>query len=389
MKREFQRKRYFKNQLRLLAAAFVCAPAAVFALTLLCLGRGLLSQSPGQSQGEQPALTVELPLSAPLEEEGAAEEQAAGFGETGQAGQAENGQAASEGEAALWDQSVTLSVLVGDQVQEMTLGDYLWGVVAAEMPANFHEEALKAQAAAARTYTVYKLLHPSGAHEADLCSDPGCCQAWMSREDRMAAWDASEAEALSEKVTRAVTETDGMAVCYGGEPIQAVFHAASDGTTRSAQEVWGTEVAYLQSVTSPEGEEVPNYYSTVQVSASDFAAAVTGAVSGCDLSGAVESWIGEVRYDEAGLSEAVVIGGVEVPTSTLRTLFSLRSSSLTLEAAGDTVTFYVTGYGHGVGMSQYGANALAGQGKGWQEILTWYYSGTAVENLADKALDLG
>ena len=126
-------------------------PAAVFALTLLCLGRGLLSQSPGQSQGEQPALTVELPLSAPLEEEGAAEEQAAGSGETGQAGQAETGQAASEGEAALWDQSVTLSVLVGDQVQEMTLGDYLWGVVAAEMPANFHEEALKAQAAAART----------------------------------------------------------------------------------------------------------------------------------------------------------------------------------------------------------------------------------------------
>ena len=203
------------------------------------------------------------------------------------------------------------------------------------MPANFHEEALKAQAAAARTYTVYKLLHPSGAHEADLCSDPGCCQAWMSREDRMAAWDASEAEALAEKVTRAVTETDGMAVCYGGGAHpgrvprrQRRHHPVGPGGL-------GDRGGLSSECDLPgRGEEVPNYYSTVQVSASDFAAAVTGAVSGCDLSGAVESWIGEVRYDEAGLSEAVVIGGVEVPTSTLRTLFSLRSSSLTLEAAG-------------------------------------------------------
>lgn len=383
MKHEIHKKKYFKNQLRLLASAFVLAPAAVVALGLLCLGRGLLTQA-----REAPALTVELPLAAPLEQEDTAADPVSSAQE--ETDPAETDPAAQETgtEGGLWDQSVTLTVQIGDTVQEMTLGDYLWGVVAAEMPANFEEEALKAQAVAARTYTVYKLLHPTDAHEADLCDDTGCCQAWMSREDRLAKW-GSDGEALADKITRAVTETDGMAVCYGGEPIQAVFHAASDGTTRSAQEVWGTEVAYLQSVSSPEGEEVPNYYSTVQVSAGDFSSVLTAAGLGCDLSGPVESWIGEVRYDEAGLSEAVVIGGAEVPTATLRTLFSLRSSSLTLEAAGDTVTFYVTGYGHGVGMSQYGANALAGQGKGWQEILTWYYSGTAVENLADKALDLG
>lgn len=378
MKHEIHKKKYFKNQLRLLASAFVLAPAAVVALGLLCLGRGLLTQA-----REAPALTVELPLAAPLEQEDTAADPVSSAQEETDPTAQETGT-----EGGLWDQSVTLTVQIGDTVQEMTLGDYLWGVVAAEMPANFEEEALKAQAVAARTYTVYKLLHPTDAHEADLCDDTGCCQAWMSREDRLAKW-GSDGEALADKITRAVTETDGMAVCYGGEPIQAVFHAASDGTTRSAQEVWGTEVAYLQSVSSPEGEEVPNYYSTVQVSAGDFSSVLTAAGLGCDLSGPVESWIGEVRYDEAGLSEAVVIGGAEVPTATLRTLFSLRSSSLTLEAAGDTVTFYVTGYGHGVGMSQYGANALAGQGKGWQEILTWYYSGTAVENLADKALDLG
>ena len=385
MKHEIHKKQYFKKQFRLLASAFVLAPAAVVALTLLCLGRGLLSQA-----REAPPLTVELPLAAPLEGEDTAADPVSpdptAQDQTATTEAAETQETGTEG--GLWDQSVTLTVQIGDTVQEMTLGDYLWGVVAAEMPANFEEEALKAQAVAARTYTVYKLLHPTDAHEADLCDDTGCCQAWISREDRLAKW-GSDGETLAAKVTQAVTETDGMAVCYNGEPIQAVFHAASDGTTRSAQEVWGTDVAYLQSVASPEGEEVPNYYSTVQVSAGDFSSVLTAAGLGCDFSGPVESWIGEVRYDEAGLSQAVVIGGAEVPTATLRTLFSLRSSSLTLEAAGDTVTFYVTGYGHGVGMSQYGANALAGQGKGWQEILTWYYSGTTVENLADKGLTLG
>ena len=386
MKHEFHKKKYFKNQLRLLAAAFVLAPAAVVALGLLCLGRGLLAQA----REEAPLLSVELPLAAPMEEKNetsAAPEEAEAQPEETETAAGEAAQADGQG-TALFDQSVTLTVEIGDTVQELTLGDYLWGVVAAEMPASFEEEALKAQAVAARTYTVYKLLHPTGAHEADLCSDTGCCQAWISVEDRMEKWGA-DAETLAAKVTQAVTETDGMTVCYEGQPIQAVFHAASDGTTRSAQEVWGADVAYLQSVSSPEGEEVPNYYSTVQVSAADFSAALAGANLGCDLSGPVEGWIGEIRYDEAGLSEAVVIGGAEVPTATLRTLFSLRSSSLSLEAAGDTVTFYVTGYGHGVGMSQYGANALASQGKGWQEILTWYYSGTTVENLADKGLDLG
>ena len=383
MKHEFHKKKYFKNQLRLLAAAFVLAPAAVVALGLLCLGRGLLEQA----RQEAPLLSVELPLAAPMEEETEAEASAEETQAQPEETAADAGEAEGQ-ETALFDQSVTLTVEIGDTVQELTLGDYLWGVVAAEMPASFEEEALKAQAVAARTYTVYKLLHPTGAHEADLCSDTGCCQAWISVEERMEKW-GDEAETLAAKVTQAVTETDGMTVCYEGEPIQAVFHAASDGTTRSAQEVWGADVAYLQSVSSPEGEEVPNYYSTVQVSAADFSAALAGANLGCDLSGAVESWIGDIRYDEAGLSEAVVIGGVEVPTATLRTLFSLRSSSLTLEAAGDTVTFYVTGYGHGVGMSQYGANAMAGQGKSWQEILTWYYSGTTVENLADKGLNLG
>ena len=99
--------------------------------------------------------------------------------------------------------------------------------------------------------------------------------------------------------------------------------------------------------------------------------------------------VGKTTSDDAGLSERILIGGEDISTAKLRRLFSLRSASMTVELEDDTVRFYVTGYGHGVGMSQYGANELAKEGSGWQEILTHYYSNATIENLADKALDLG
>ena len=288
------------------------------------------------------------------------------------------------------DAAVTVRVSIGDgEVLTLPLDKYLWRVVAAEMPASFEPEALKAQTVASRTYTLAKMWRTVQNHpDADVCTDINCCQAYIEPDQAAENW-GENAQVYTAKIAAAVADTDGVAALYDGAPIQAVFFSSAAGRTVDAVEVWGNAVPYLSGVDSPEGEEVPNYYSTVQVSAADFSAALAGANLGCDLSGPVESWIGEIRYDEVGLSNSVVIGGAEVPTATLRTLFSLRSSSLSLEAAGDTVTFYVTGYGHGVGMSQYGANALASQGKNWQEILTWYYSGTTVENLADKGLDLG
>ena len=291
---------------------------------------------------------------------------------------------AADTAAPTTDSTVHLQLLDGDQTLDVTLEDYLWGVVSAEMPASFEDEALRAQAVAARTYTVYKLLHPSKAHEAQLCSDPACCQAWLSRDARMEKW-GSDREELAERISAAVRDTDGMVMCYGGEPLQAVFHAASGTATRSAEDVWGSEVPYLHSVTSPEGEEVPNYYSTATVSAADFAAALPE----CHLEGDCSGWIGETEYDKGGLSQRISIGGVWVKTTKLRTLFSLRSSNLSITGEGDTLTFSVTGYGHGVGMSQYGANAMAKQGSSWQEIMEWYYSGAKPENLADKLPDMG
>jgi stage II sporulation protein D len=278
------------------------------------------------------------------------------------------------------DSAATVEVLLEGQAVTLTMEEYLWGVVAAEMPASFEQEALKAQAIAARTYTQYRIAHPTGSHTTPLCGDSTCCQAWISRADRLAQWPEEKAETYAQKITDAIRETDGQQLTSGGEPILAVFHAASGGRTRSAETVWGAAYPYLVSVESPEGEDAaPNYYSTTSLSASEFRTTFLAKYPNADLEGTPETWFGDMIYDEDGLPYQITVGGVTVTTAQLRSLFGLRSPTLTVEATEDTVTFYVTGYGHGVGMSQYGANALAQAGKTAAEILSWYYPGTALE----------
>ena len=127
------------------------------------------------------------------------------------------------------DSAVELKVLLNGETRSMDLGTYLWGVVAAEMPASFEQEALRAQAVAARTYTYYRMAEGCPFHpDAHICGDPGCCQAWMDYETRMADWGA-DAQLYADKVTEAIRSTDGMALYYGGAPILAAFHAASAG----------------------------------------------------------------------------------------------------------------------------------------------------------------
>lgn len=274
---------------------------------------------------------------------------------------------------------IQLRVLLPDGTTEtMGLEDYLWGVLAAEMPASFQEEALKAQAVAARTYTLYHLAHPKEAHpEADVCTDYACCQAWISREDRLAQWPEEEQQSCADRITAALEATQGQVLTWEGEPILAVFHASSAGKTRSAQAVWGRSVPYLVSVDSPEGEgDAPNYYSVVTLAAQEFSDLFLAAYPAADLSGPCESWFGPTETDDSGAPATFTVGGVTVTAQQLRSLCSLRSATFEVECGEDKVTFYVTGYGHGVGMSQYGANVLAEQGMDYAEILAHYYPGT-------------
>ena len=266
-------------------------------------------------------------------------------------------------------------------VAELSMSDYLFGVVAAEMPAAFEEEALKAQACAARTYTVGKQGRTTQAHpEADVCTDINCCQAYVPRETAETRWGVS-ASTYAAKIETAIAATDGLGVLYEGAPIQAVFFSSAPGYTVDAVEVWGSSVAYLQSVESPEGEEVPNYHSQVVLTADQVKQAVLAAYPGADLSGDPSGWFGAPAANEGGTVSSILVGGVTLTGSQVRTLFNLRSACFTVGWDGGSFTFSVTGYGHGVGMSQYGANAMARAGSTYSEILTWYYTGTQVDDL--------
>ncbi len=276
------------------------------------------------------------------------------------------------------DSGDTIRLLLGEEVEELSLSDYLRGVLRAEMPASFAQEALCAQAVAARTYTLYK-LRTGGNHQpdADICADPTCCQAYLDAASAAANW-GENAENYEAKLSNAVSATDGQVLLYGGQPILAVFHSSSAGYTKSAGEVWTGDVPYLRSVATPEGGEIPNYYSRVELSPEDLRAAFAAAHPEADFSPSPSEWVKNLTYTEGANVDRVDIGGVSVRGPEVRALFGLRSASFDVEYEDGEFVFYVTGYGHGVGMSQYGANALAKEGKTWREIVTHYYTGVTV-----------
>ena len=281
-----------------------------------------------------------------------------------------------------WDNGQSLKLLLpSGEVEEITLDEYLWRVVAAEMPASFHPEALKAQTVAARTYCLYQRSGAQSKHPgADVCADFTCCQAYLTREQAAAGWGA-EAEWYSEKVARAVADTDGLLCLYGGQPIDAVFFSSAAGKTSDAVEVWGTDVPYLVSVDSPEGTEVPGWQTMVTFTPSEFSARLLAQYPEADLSGDPTGWFGGLTNDPSGAVAVITVGGVEMTGTKARSVFGLSSAHFTAAATAESVTFWVTGYGHGVGMSQYGANAMAGEGKSFQEILEWYYTGAQVSGM--------
>ena len=278
------------------------------------------------------------------------------------------------------DAAHTLRLWNGSAVETMTAAEYLPGVVRGEMPAAFETEALKAQAVAERTYLYYRMASaPKDSHpDADVCTDPACCTAWLSETDARAKW-GDKFDQCEVKIQQAVTDTDGQVVLYEGAPIMAVFHSSSAGATAASGDVWAAELPYLVSVKSPESpDSVPNYYSVNTFTAESFRTAFLAAHPEAKLSGDTGGWIRDVLLTDTGRVASATVGGVSITGKELRSLYGLRSTAFTVEASGDSVIFRVTGYGHGVGMSQYGANELAKEGKNWQEILQWYYTGVTI-----------
>ena len=210
-----------------------------------------------------------------------------------------------------------------------------------------------------------------------MCTDSKCCQAYISSADAELKWGL-DAQSHREKIAQAVAATDGLGVLYEGAPIEALFFSSAPGKTSDAVAVWGSSVDYLKSVDSPEGEEVPNYRTQVVLSAQEVKDLVLAQYPGADLSGEPGKWFSDIRTGESGAVSSALVGGVTLTGNQIRGALGLRSPAFTVNFDGENFTFDVTGYGHGVGMSQYGANKMAREGAGFRAILEWYYSGVEV-----------
>ena len=269
--------------------------------------------------------------------------------------------------------SVTVPVRVDGRTVEMELNEYLVGVVLAEMPASFEPEALKAQAVVARTYTM-RSHRRGGKHSgAAVCTDPGCCQAYIDPDDYLTGGGK---EAGVEKVRSAVNDTGFEVLTYEGELIEAVYFSCSGGSTEDAVAVWGTSYPYLQAVSSPGEEKATHYSDTVTYTAANFEAAL-----GRDLPGTPNEWFGVVTYTPGGGVASMEIGGQVYKGTTLRSALNLRSTAFMVSVTSNSVTITTKGFGHRVGMSQYGADAMALEGSDYKQILTHYYQGVQLEAL--------
>lgn len=267
---------------------------------------------------------------------------------------------------ALSDEATCLTLLSGDDTLSITMAEYLPGAVAAEMPVSFGMEALKAQAVAARTYALRAGRHSDG----DICTSGGCCLAYKTDAQLREFW-GDDYDTNMQAVKQAVAQTDGQYLTYGGEIIQAVFHASSAGTTESSAAVW-TAQPYLISVESPEtADSVPELVSTARFTPEELSAALN-----ISPSGDPETWLGDISLDSAGRVESAIIGGTVFSGKTLRSALELRSTAFTIAFESGEFVFSVAGFGHGVGMSQYGAKLLAAQGWSYGDILAHYYPGT-------------
>lgn len=260
-------------------------------------------------------------------------------------------------------------------VEEMGLEAYLTGVLLGEVPADFEPEALKAQAVAARTYTAKAVLTGGKHGDGSLCTDFACCQAYLPEEDYLEAGGTEEG---LEKIRGAVTDTAGLVLSYEGSLIEATYFSCSGGRTEDAQAVWGTDYPYLRAVASPGEEAAAHYEDEITVEPGLFQEKL-----GRQLGGSPEEWFGKCTRTPGGGVDTLEIGGERDSGVRLRQLFGLPSTAFTVSVEAGKIVFRTKGFGHRVGMSQYGADAMAATGRGFREILEHYYPGTKVEELAN------
>lgn len=287
------------------------------------------------------------------------------------------------------DDGVMIKVYLHEQkqIKEMNFEEYVKGVVAAEMPAEFDLEALKAQAVATRTYAARNMpmfggtgsfSHPG----ADISTSIDEGQAWVDQETLKIRWGENKYSNYWLKINRAVEETRGVVITYNGEMINSVYHSTSGGQTEDSSDIWGQTIPYLKSVACPWDQNSPRYKGQKQFTLNEIegvlgpdAGVITAVQNGkSDLVQIIEK-------TSSGRVKRVRIGSKVFDGTVVREKLGLQSTNFIWAIEGDKVRFDTTGYGHGVGMSQYGANGLAKEGKGYQEILKYFYQGVQLSNM--------
>ncbi|MBQ5319814.1 MAG: stage II sporulation protein D [Oscillospiraceae bacterium] len=268
------------------------------------------------------------------------------------------------------------------QVYELTMRDYVIGAVLAEMPASYHEEALKAQAVAARTYAVrqrekQRLNSDELLMGADISNDSTKYQAYFTPEQAKAFYGDSY-EVYYNIIAEAVDATENEVLVYNGEPIVAAFHSTSGGRTESAEAVWGSAVEYLVPVESIADEKSPSYLDEKIFTEEEFSEIIKAEYSDAQFSESPDKWVIVGDRSTSGTVLELSAGGEVLKGTEFRQLFSLKSANFTIEYADGIFTVTTKGNGHGVGMSQYGANAMANDGADYREILLHYYTGAEI-----------
>lgn len=274
-------------------------------------------------------------------------------------------------------------------VKEISLEEYVTGVVAAEMPADFDIEALKAQAVASRTYALAHVSELGGilcknANGANLC-DTVHCQVYVSKEERIELWDISSGQKKSgqlywDKIKAAVVGTQAQVLTYNNDLVMEPYYfATSSGKTENSEEVFSNSIPYLRSVESVGEERAPNFKSSKMFGYNELSQIINNNYNNAKVTSAsIKKQITVIDRTEAGSVKNIKIGNITMTGSKFRTMLGLKSSNFQIVFNLKSVEIDCTGYGHGVGMSQWGADAMAKEGKNYIEILNHYYQGTVI-----------
>lgn len=270
------------------------------------------------------------------------------------------------------------------QVVKMNLEDYVMGAVAGEMPASFEMEALKAQAVAARTLVIYKLQKYGGrgcnqAVGADICTAYSHCQAWVDDSSKRETW-GKKYESNYKKIQQAVWQTWGEIITYNGKPIEVFYYSTSNGKTEDVSEVFSNSLPYYKVVDSIGEEDAPRYHGSVSLSKKQLVNKIKQKYPNSSVTESnAEKQIWIKSHTDSGRVREIIVGGVRMTGTEFRLLFGLNSADFSLHFDNDSVTIKTKGFGHGVGMSQVGADCMAKRGNNYKEILKHYYQGVSIE----------